>query len=147
MSHTMKQLQLIILPTLNKNINSLISAFRAKSMVNLSTTEEQRSLQLLKVVLFQESRMCKAADLTGTVCEGVADVGSTEAVSALSDSDGKRFQVYHLPYAGIFGIGLAVLHLGLRCPFWYFYIGECAVFGFPLFEIKAWFACLGVFPV
>lgn len=138
----MKQLQLIILPSLNKNINSLISAFRTKSMVNLSTTEEQRSFQLLKVVLFQESRVCKAADLTGTVREGVADVRSTEAVSALSDSDSKRFQVDHLPYASIFGIGLAVLHLGFCGPLWNFDIGKCGVYSFPLFEIKAWFACL-----
>lgn len=90
----MEQLQLIVLSPLDQNIDRLITTICPKGVINLRTTKEQRGLQVLEMVLFQEGRVCETADFAGSVCERVANVGGSEAVSELSDCDSNETSCY-----------------------------------------------------
>jgi hypothetical protein len=81
MSYSREQLELILLPSFNQDINSVIPAFRTERVVDFCAGKEQRFLQVLKMMLFQECWVCEAANFAGPIGEGIAHIGSPKAVS------------------------------------------------------------------
>ena len=140
----MEQLQVVLLAILNHHIDGWIPAFRWERVVNLRTAQMQWRFEVAEMVFLQKSWMSEATHMTCPIGEGVANVRSTEAVSAKNVRDEPLATEFEndIPDASIFRPFLSVHLLDLSGPLRDFLLSKFGVLVLPGFKVEIRLALL-----